>query len=426
MRDRDATRQYRTLPPSRRDNSQRNLLIGVGVFVAALALVGALLLTGRGDDDGDTAAVATNTRAATSELGAPQSMLGSPTAGSGQGTQPPGPPTAAAGATATATGTTDTAAAAETPTDEAVSEEPTEEPVAEEPEPTEPPVDEPEEEPVVGDFGQLPPVQIVSGGLSRSLDLSYEIDTSTYGTPDMASVYSVDWYDWTVDEVTAIAASLGINGTAEDLGAGSVEVIGDNAELYAGPTALQYVSYDPAAGDALEDDGTLVATASAWLTGHGIIGSYLGDGAVIGRDETSQIAVVQFKPTEPSPLLAFWPSASVTLAPGGVVREADIRWPGAYAVSDYSLRSLNSMWNDVLAGEGAMEGDLSALPGSGPASGTFTVTDVGLAYSYASGDGDYLVPLVVFYGEAYFAEYDTSVPLQIYVTAVAAQDNPAG
>jgi hypothetical protein len=100
-----------------------------------------------------------------------------------------------------------------------------------------------------------------------------------------------------------------------------------------------------------------------------------------------------------------------------------VRWAADYAGSDYSLRATSAMWNDVLAGEASLDADLSGLP-EGATSGTFTVTDIGIAYSLAG--ADYLAPIVVFYGEVFFADAGVSVPMRAYVQAVAGQDDPAG
>jgi hypothetical protein len=57
-----------------------------------------------------------------------------------------------------------------------------------------------------------------------------------------------------------------------------------------------------------------------------------------------------------------------------------------------------------------------------------TVYSVSVAYSYAgspSGD-EYLVPLVVFSGEATINETGDVIPVSIYVAAIAGQATPQG
>jgi hypothetical protein len=57
-----------------------------------------------------------------------------------------------------------------------------------------------------------------------------------------------------------------------------------------------------------------------------------------------------------------------------------------------------------------------------------TVYDISLAYSYAGSPGsdEYLVPLVIFSGEATINETGDVVPVSIYVSAIAGQATPQG
>lgn len=412
------------------------------MFVVALLIVGALLLTG--DDDTEPPVQSgTGTGLATSTAGlgivsgetptVPSTVTQSPVAG--QTTTPVSTPTSPGNVTPTPTSTeeadaepTDVAAGEDeepTPSDEVedADSEPTEVVVeGEEPEP------EPDDdtEPLIGDFGQLPPAQIVSGGLSRNLDFSYELDTSTLGAPQTALVYKLVWPERSMDDAQAMADSLQIGGAVEDLGGGNYQALGDSAELYIAPDVVQYVNLDGSAGGELEDDETLTSYAQDWLSSNGLISTTPGPASVIGRDEDANIAVVLVKPANPSPMLAFFPSASVTLAPGGVVQQANIQWPADYTPSEYGMKSLNEVWNRVVAGEGAVEADLSGVSGSGPVSGSFTVDEIGVGYSVASGsNGDFLVPLMVFYGTG-FADTGETFPMSIYVPAVQGEVSAAG
>ena len=438
MRDRrdSDTSQYSTVEGGRSDTTQRNLFIGVGGFVVAFLVIGILLLSGGDDDDGDAGALATNTRSAT-ELAA--SAGGTVTAPSGAGVVPTSPGSAMTSTTGpkSETATTERVIPTVTPSDPAAPG--TEDVPTDEPEATEEPADadpeatedtdnaEPTEAPVVGDFGQLPPIQIVSGGLGRSIELEYVLDAASFAAPELAPVYEIQWKLWSADDLAMIAENLGIDGDVEDNGGDNFQLSGTEAQMFTGPTPtgppiFQYETLAERLAEPLPDDATLVELSYSFLVDGGIIPD-AGEGVVVGRDDDAGVAIVEFKPVEPSPLLAALPAASVTLGPGGVVQSADVRWPADYAESDYGLRATSALWNDVLAGEASMDADLSAVP-DGATIGTFTVTDIGTAYSLAG--FDYLAPLVVFYGDVYFSEVDMTVPMRIYVQAVAGQDTPAG
>ncbi|MEX2314949.1 MAG: hypothetical protein WD628_04465 [Thermomicrobiales bacterium] len=409
------------------DQSQRNMFIGVGFFVVALLVIGLILFSSRGDDDNNPGVGFSDaTSTATTVASVPQ-----PSA------------TVAAAATQTETGPTtnnptstfvSTATAGANPTEtteiDTVEPTPTDESADAEPEPTDSPpteVPEPTEEPLVGEFGNLPPAQIVSGGLSRPLDLDYELGISLDDTPSTAPVYLMEWPAWTEDDVATIAASLDLEGEIEG-GPGNYQVFGATSELYfSGPT-IQYVFTGDIPDVALGNDAVVIRTARSWIYANGFINDDLDGGSVIGRDDDAGRAVVLFKPAEPSPLLAFVPSATVTVGQGEIVIEANIRWPTNYVTSDYGLRSGDELWNTVLAGEGSIEADLSGVGGNGALSGTLTIHSVAIAYSYAgsSGSNEYLVPLIVFSGEAVLNESDTVVPVSIYVPAVYGQSTPQG
>jgi hypothetical protein len=416
------------------DRSQRNIVAGVGFFVAALAIIGVLLFTGGGDDDGDgqRGLVGEVTSTTTS-----QSLLVTP---DNTSTSTVTPRTGANTATSTTgaippTSTVDEVDPTATSTEEVVEVEPSdaedpEEPV-DEPEPTEEPVDEVpdpnEEPPFVGDFGTLPPAQIVSGGLSRSLSLDYELATSLGNAPASAPVYLLEFPAWAESDVALIADNLGLDGSVEG-GPGNYQVVGSTAEIYfSGPT-IQYVYTGSLPELPLGDDANVVQAASDWIYANGFISGDIDGGVIIGRDDDAGRAVVLFRPADVSPVLSFVPSATVTIGPGGSVVEARIRWPSNYVGSEYGFWSGDTLWNRVLAGQGSVEADLSAVGGSGALSGVMTVDSVSVAYSYAgSPDGDeYLVPLVVFSGEAVINETGDVIPVSIYVAAIAGQATPQG
>jgi hypothetical protein len=308
-----------------------------------------------------------------------------------------------------------------TPTDELAEEpEPTATTVVEEAEPT-------EEPPAIGDFGTLPPAQIVSGGLSRSLDLDYELAVSLSDSPSSAPVYLLEWPAWTEDDVATIAGNLDLDGTVEG-GPGNYQVIGTTSEIYFNGSTVQYVYTSSLPDLPLGTDANVIESARSWIYANGFISDDLNGGAVIGRDDDAGRAVVLFKPAQVSPVLSFLPSATVTVGAGGTVLEANIRWPAGYIDSEYGLWSGDALWNKVLAGSASIEADLSSVAGTGALSGTMTVTGISLAYSYAgspAGD-EFLVPLIIFSGDATINETGDVVPVSVYVAAIAGQATPQG
>lgn len=309
---------------------------------------------------------------------------------------------------------------AETDTEDHEDTEPTEEPVESVPDPT-------EEPPLVGDFGTLPPAQVVSGGTSRTLNLDFELATSLSNSPSSAIVYLLEFPAWTESDVESLAANLGLDGEVEG-GPGNYQVFGSTAEIYFSGSTIQYVYTGTLPDLELGSDSAVIQSASDWIYANGFIGGDLDGGAVIGRDDEAGRAVVLFRPADVSPVLSFVPSATVTIGPGGTVVEARIRWPSDYIGSEYGLWSGDTLWNRILAGQGSVEADLSGVAGSGALSGTMAVYEIWIAYSYAGSPGsdEYLVPLVVFSGEATINETGDVVPVSIYVPAVAGQSTPQG
>jgi hypothetical protein len=307
-----------------------------------------------------------------------------------------------------------------TPTEPVAEPTATEEPVDEAPEPT-------EEAPFVGEFGTLPPVQIVSGGSARSLDLEYELAASLSASPSSATVYQLAWPEWTEDDVATISANLGMDGEIEG-GPGNYQVFGSTAQIYFSGATIQYAYTSSLPDLDLGTDAEVIQTASSWIYANGFISDDLDGGVIIGRDDDAGRAVVLFRPAAVSPVLSFTPNATVTIGPGGTVVEARIRWPSDYIGSDYGLWSGDTLWNRVLAGEASIDADLSGVSGGGALSGLMTVYDISLAYSYAGSPGsdEYLVPLVIFSGEATINETGDVVPVSIYVSAIAGQATPQG
>ena len=247
---------------------------------------------------------------------------------------------------------------------------------------------------------QLPPVEIPSGGLARAADVSYELGLSL-DVPSEAEVYQLLWPERTADDVATIATSLGIDGDVADQGDGVFSVDGDGGSLYVAPDVVQ-ISLDPAAANGgLADDATSIDAARTWLLENSLVGDDIGDGSVISKDANAARATVYFSTDAASPLLAAYPSARVTVGPGGAIYEAYVKWPAELRHRQLRTFSADDLWAAVQAGQGYLEADLSSIPGEGPVSGTLTVTNVSIAYSTAGGDGgEYLAPIIVFSGEA--------------------------
>lgn len=419
MRDRRTYDERR--PPDRgRDTSQRNALIAIAFFIAAFAFVGVMLLTGRGDDDPSQSNAATTPSFL--EVAGSTASPDVPTATQGLGgTQPtvtmPAAPTVTVPAVAP-TSTEEAVVEEDEPTEGTI-QEPTEEIVEE-------PVDEePTPEPLIGDFGALPPAQIVSGGLSRGLTLDYVLDRSSVSAPTTGTVYKFIWPEYTADDVATMAANLGVDGDVKVNSSTSYSVVGSSRSLYVRTRSIQY-SNSSAATAPLADDGTLIASAESWLASSGLVSTGVGSGQIIGRNDEADIAVVFVQPANPSPLLAAFPSASITVTGAGVVREANIQWPVDYVGSEYGMRSLSEVWNQVVAGQGAIEADMSDLSGAGTVSATFTVESIGIAYSVGSGsEGEFLLPIMVFSGTA-VTDDGSAFPVWVYMSAVQGEASAAG
>lgn len=376
-----------------------------------------MLLTGRGDNDSPRTAAGATPPALRQIVGSP-TTTGEPTAAAAAatGTSPAVEATQRSGATATGTDEPTVI-----PADEATAshDEPTE--VAA----TEPSEPEPTPVPLIGDFGPLPPAQIVSGGLSRGLSLDYVLNRSSVSAPQTGTVYKFVWPEYTSDDVATMAASLGIDGAVQASGNGVFRVSGGGKSLSVRTRTIQY-SNGNAESATLADDATLIAAAESWLASSALVSTGVGDGHIIGRNDEADLAVVLVQPASPSPLLAAFPSASVTVTGAGVVREANVQWPGDYIPSEYGMRSLSEIWNQVLAGQGAIEADMSDVPGSGTVSATFTVESVGVAYSVGSGSaGEFLMPIMVFSGTA-VSDDGTAFPVWVYMSAVQGETSAAG
>lgn len=370
--------------------SRLNVILSVVLIVIVVAIVGVLLLSSRADADPPTP-----TPTAVAEA--------SPTTALGVAT-----PTAAPGE----------------PTPEPTEEQPTSTPV----QPT--PTVEPTPTPIVGDFGELPAAEMPTGNSARRpLTLDYRLDLSLQLVPAQAPVYALQHRTWTLDEAEALAASLGVEGELIDQGGGSFRT--SDGSLYISGDLVRYVGAaeaSPEAGE-LPGDDALVQIARAWLVEHHLAGADAGPGSVVLRDDDGGRAVVVIKPIEPEEILSAVPQASVTLAADGEVLQAEVRWPAALQRSDYGLRPAEDLWADIRAGRGYVELDPTSLPASdGTLTGSATLTSASVAYSLAGSPAtkQFLVPLVVFSGQAEIEGSAAPIPIKVYVSAVSAQVAPRG
>lgn len=380
-------------PGSRRGTSTRlNLILSAVLMVIVIAIAVVLVLSSR--DNGDT----------------------------------PETPTAVAEVSPTVIATPED----ETPTE--VAEEPTAE--ATEPAATPTPVTptptvEPTPTPIVGDFGDLPAAEMPTGNSAgRPISLDYRLDMSMQLVPQQAAVYEISHRSWTLDEVTALADALGLTGEVVDQGGGSYRVSGGGS-LYVTGDIVQYAA-DPAAEPVpgpLPTDDILIQSAKTWLIKHQLVGADAGPGRITLRNTDMGLATVVIKPVEPEGILSAIPSASVTVAADGTVVQADVRWPAALRTSTYGLRSPEALWDEVRGGRGYLELDPGLLPTTqGALQGSATITSASIAYTLAGTPGmkQFLVPAVVFSGQAQIEGADQPVPVKVYVPAVSAQAAPRG
>jgi hypothetical protein len=379
---------------SRRGAASRlNLILSVILIVIVVAIVGVLILNSRAE------------------------------------TEPPAASPTAAAVDASPTTALGIATPTAAPSEEPTAEEGTEVPETPTPEPPTPTI-EPTPTPLVGDFGDLPAPDMPSGNSARRpITLDYRLDLSLQLVPTEAPVYALQHRAWTLEEVEAVATALGIESEVVDQGGGSFRTA--DGSLYISGDLVRYINSAPdASGEAeLPGDDALIQMARNWLIEHRLVGADAGPGSVRLRDEDAGRAIVAIKPVEPESILSAAPEAAVTLTADGTVLQADVQWPAALNRSDYGLRSAEDLWNDIRAGRGYLEIDPAALPASdGALTGSANLTSVSLAYSLAGSPAtqQFLVPLVVFAGQAEIEGADGPIPIKVYVPAVGAQVAPRG
>jgi hypothetical protein len=396
-------------------------VLGVSIFLAAFFLV--LDRIRDEDNDPNVAIVATST--ATVALPDPAQATGNATP---QGTSP-----APASSTMPPNPTSELVPSSPSPAPTATvaESEPTVTPVPEEPTATpEIPIDEPTqgEEPFAGDFGDLPPAILPSGGVSQSLTLNYELGMSLTALPASSWVYLLEWPLYSLDEVAAIAQQLGLFADVVEQGVGVYRVSADSGTLFVSPAEIVFAGAGFDTSGELLDDASALEVAAAWLATSSFAGANADGGSVVSRDDELGRIVVVFRPVEPAPNLAPTPSATLTIGPGGAVLEARIHWPSNLIASEYGLRAPNELWQLMIGGYGVLDADISGLSATGPLTGTANITDYTIAYTLAGSPANqqYLVPLLVFLGSATIDQTGEVIPVEIAVPSVYHQAGPLG
>src|SRR5579884_1454411 len=143
--------------------------------------------------------------------------------------------------------------------------------------------------PPLGAYGELPAANIPTGNSAgRDLSLNYRLNLSLQQVPQSAPVYQLQPRNWTKDDVTLLASSLGLTGQVVDQG-GSFKVSG-GGDLYVAGNFVQYIAAPgtgtPAANN-LPSDSAAADIARSWLIKHDLVGGNVGAGQVVGHDTSA-------------------------------------------------------------------------------------------------------------------------------------------
>lgn len=277
---------------------------------------------------------------------------------------------------------------------------------------------------------ELPPPDLPSSnqqGYQFQIDSSSKIDLDA--VPREAPIYRLNWKAPTERRIQRIAEKLGIKGDVNDRGDGSFDIQGDQ-ELYVSSGLVQFYSPDqPAAGD-LPDDEAAIGFAREWLRTAGLLPSNVSDGSVVSRSEQTNRVMVQFTPLEPENLIAAYPSAVVTIGPGGDVIEASVRWPEIERFDLYQLRDPKDAWAEVSSGEAFLDVQLpeGIADDQGVVKGNATYSSIEIGYTTAGlpGGDQYLQPVYIFVGRFVPEGSDSSYRIRAFVSAVANSGAPVG
>jgi hypothetical protein len=277
---------------------------------------------------------------------------------------------------------------------------------------------------------ELPPPDLPSSnqqGYQFQIESDSKIDLDA--VPQEAPVYQLNWKEPTQARTERIAENLGIEGEVNDRGNGSYDIQGDQ-ELYVSSGLVQFFSPDqPEEGD-LPDDETAIGFAREWLRTAGLLPNNVDNGKVVSRSDETQRVIVQFIPLEPENLVAAYPSAVVTIGPGGEVIEASVRWPVIDRYDIYQLRDPKDAWAEVSSGEAFLDVQLpeGVADEEGVVKGRATYSAIEIGYTTAGlpGGDQYLQPVYIFVGRFVPEGSDSSYRIRAYVSAVANSGAPVG
>ncbi len=278
---------------------------------------------------------------------------------------------------------------------------------------------------------ELPPPDLPS---SNQQGYQFQIESDSKinldAVPREASVYKLIWKEPTQARTERIAEKLGIEGDVNDRGNGTYDVQGDQ-QLFVSAGLVQFFSPDqPSRRRFARMTMPPSASRANGCEPLALLPNNVDNGTVVSRSEETQRVIVQFIPLEPENLIAAYPSAVVTIGPGGDIIEASVRWPEIDRYDIYQLRDPKDAWAEVASGEAYLEVELpdGVADDEGVVSGKATYTSVEIGYTTAGlpGGAQYLQPVYIFVGRFTPEGSDSSYRIRAYVSAVANSGAPVG
>ena len=277
---------------------------------------------------------------------------------------------------------------------------------------------------------ELPPPDLpTSNQQGYQFDISSASKINLDAVPREAPVYKLNWKEPTARRTERIAEKLGIEGDVNDRGNGSFDIQGDQ-QLFVSAGLVQFFSPEQPDKGELPTDDAAIGFAREWLRTAGLLPNNVDDGAVVSRSDDTHRVTVQFIPLEPANLIAAYPSAVVTIGPGGVVIEASVRWPEIDRFDLYQLRDPKDAWAEVSSGEAFLDLQLpeGVADDKGVVSGKATYSSIEIGYTTAGlpGGDQYLQPVYIFVGRFVPDGSDSSYRIRAFVSAVANSGAPVG
>jgi hypothetical protein len=277
---------------------------------------------------------------------------------------------------------------------------------------------------------ELPPPDFPTANLEGyTFDLRYSLQAELDGVPREAAVYELLREEPTTDSVQAVADKLGIDADVEDRGDGSFTVSG-NGDLFVTIDQIQYFSTAEVAEGELPGDDSAVSNARDWLRSASLLPPDIGEGSVVSRIPEANRLVVQFRPTEPTPVLSGYPSISMTLSADGTVLEAAIRWANIVRADVYQLMAPEEAWQLVSSGQAYLAPELgeAGIEAGTDIEGRVTFSSLSIAYASAGPPGgrQYLEPIYVFEGRIRPEGDERTYPITAYVSALSNSGAPVG